>query len=36
MAEIPLGQSALVAIFLSLWFLFANCESPINNKKLHI
>ncbi len=25
-AEIPLGQSALLTIFITGWFLFANCE----------
>lgn len=25
-AEVPLGQSALIALFFSIWFLFANCE----------
>lgn len=25
-AEVPLGQSALIALFFSIWFLFANCK----------
>jgi voltage-dependent calcium channel len=27
-AEIPLGQAVILAIFVSSWFLFANCKFP--------
>lgn len=28
-AEISLGQAVIVTVFLSSWFIFANCKSPI-------
>lgn len=27
-AEIPLGQAAIVAVFLASWLIFANCKLP--------